>query len=182
MKTARFIFVMVIGVVLQGTSVAGKASPVSQEVPSQSAEKSPSDQPKDGEVRGEKEPTRSSRADELPKPHARMPKTAKRRTPVSYSKPASNHQPRPANTSTSNRLRTTAPASTSRLPQTASKVVPIKALNHHSAPAPQPGASVNGRQFRNSRDTGARFASSGGPLTAARGTAAINGTDIKRKP
>jgi hypothetical protein len=184
MRTAHFLLVMIIGaVLLQGISAAGQASPVSQEVPSQSSEKSASDQPKDGEVSGEKEQTRSAQADEFPKPHAVVSRKVRHRPYVSYSQSASSHQLRPANPpTTKGQLRTPAPGSKTRLQQTASKVVASKAGNHHSLLAPPPTASVNGQQFKSSRDPGARLASSGGPLTATRGTAAINGTNMKRKP
>ena len=60
--------------------------------------------------------------------------------------------------------------------------VSSKAASHRSVPVPPATVAVNGQQFKSSRDPGARLASSGGPLTAAKGTAAINGTDMKRKP
>jgi len=183
MRTTRFLFVMMIGaVLLQGTSLAGQSSPPSRESPSLNSEKPPRDQQKLAEVHGEKEQTRSAQADENPKPHAGVSRTARHRPPVSYSKPASSRQPNLANTSATNGLRTPASGRMTRLQQTSSKVVPSKALYQHSFPAPPTAPSVNGQQFKNSRDPGARLAVSGGPLTAARGTAAINGTNMKRKP
>jgi hypothetical protein len=47
---------------------------------------------------------------------------------------------------------------------------------------PSWGDSVNGLQFRNSRNPGSHLAGGGGPATIARGTAVINGTDVKRRP
>ncbi|MGB7131710.1 MAG: hypothetical protein WBD59_12920, partial [Candidatus Sulfotelmatobacter sp.] len=60
--------------------------------------------------------------------------------------------------------------------------VPSQAVSHRSLSTPSSAVSVNGQQFKNSREPGAHLAISGGPLTAARGTAAINGTNTKRRP
>jgi hypothetical protein len=59
--------------------------------------------------------------------------------------------------------------------------VPGQAVSHRGLSAPSPAVSVSGQQFKNSRDPGAHLAISGGTMTAARGTAAINGTNMKRK-
>ena len=188
MKATRFLFLMLMMIgagLLQGESLALQSNSASQPTFSRSREQSDSHQQKNGEVRGEKEQTRPAQADEGPKPLAGAPRTAKHRPRKSNSKPVSNHQLRPANTPTTNSLRSNTPGSITRLQQTASNAVtgvPSKAVNRHNVPASPPAASVNGQQFKSSRDPGARLASSGGPLTAARGTAAINGTNMKRKP
>jgi len=180
MKTARFLFLMLMMMIgaglLQGESLALQSNSASQQTPSQSREQSDSHQQKNGEARGEKEQPPPAQAGEGPKPPAGALKTGKRRPRTNYSKPVSSHQLRPANTPT---------GGITRLQQTASNAVttvPSKAVNRHSVPAPPPAASINGQQFKSSHDPGAHLASSGGPLTATKGTAAINGTNMKRKP
>ena len=179
MKTARFLFLMLMMMIgaglLQGESLALQSNSASQQTPSQSREQSDSHQQKNGEARGEKEQPPPAQAGEGPPPAGAL-KTGKRRPRTNYSKPVSSHQLRPANTPT---------GGITRLQQTASNAVttvPSKAVNRHSVPAPPPAASINGQQFKSSHDPGAHLASSGGPLTATKGTAAINGTNMKRKP
>jgi hypothetical protein len=58
---------------------------------------------------------------------------------------------------------------------------PHKTVNPRSAPVPSYAESLNGQQFKNSRVPGSRMASAGGPANSTRGTAAINGSDMKRK-
>jgi hypothetical protein len=60
--------------------------------------------------------------------------------------------------------------------------VSTKTMKHSGVPVSSPKLALNGQQFKNSRDPGARLASSGGPATQARGTAGISGSEMKRKP
>jgi hypothetical protein len=83
-----------------------------------------------------------------------------------------------------NNLRSTLPANSADFRQPDSKAanVPARTANPHGTNVSASLVAVNGQQFKNSRDPGARLAVSGGSLTAARGTAGINGTTMKRKP
>jgi hypothetical protein len=59
---------------------------------------------------------------------------------------------------------------------------PGKTIRHSSLTVHPSTAALNGQQFKNARDAGARMVISGGSANSARGTAVINGSDIKRKP
>jgi hypothetical protein len=186
MKTVPFLFVLVIATVLPpGTSLARRADHPSQRTHSQSSDKSDSKHQSDVEVQGENEQTRSGRADEISKRSAYLTKiTTKRRSSTIHSQAAVSHPPsldeRPA---TNGPWMETAGAVT-RTQQTSLKnavSVPGQAVSHRGLSAPSPAVSVSGQQFKNSRDPGAHLAISGGTMTAARGTAAINGTNMKRK-
>lgn len=185
MKTVRFFFVMMIAaLLLPGTSLAVQASPKPQQATSQSVEKS-DDQQKD-DVRNAKDQAHPKAADENQEQSADVTRMmTKHRPSTNHSREIPSRQPRPVKTSTASSQRTSAPQTFSTSPQAVSKAntnVPNKPVSHHSASVPSPAVSVNGQQIRNLRDPGARLASSGGPLTAARGTAVINGTDMKRRP
>jgi hypothetical protein len=52
----------------------------------------------------------------------------------------------------------------------------------HNPPVPSTSVSVGGGQFKRSRVASARLVTTGGPANSTRGTAAINGSDMKRKP
>ncbi len=184
MKTARFLFLTAIGgVLLQSTSLAAQARPASQQATSQSSEKS-ADQQKD-EVRNEKDQARPKEADENQEQLADGTRTTTKRRPIAiHSKPVPSHQPRPAKTPTTNSPHTDTPGSAAALEQTGSKAatnVPSKGVSQRLS-APPSAVSLNGQQFKNSRNPGARLAVSGGPPTSPRGTAAINGTNMKHKP
>ena len=188
MKTARFLFLMMIAaVLLRGTSFARQSSSASQQTPAQSRQTSDSPEgQKDSQIRIEKNQTgaeESDRGQVSPKPGTRH--VPQRRPAQSHTKPAPGHQVHSSRT----------PAVSSPGPVTlengmgfhhlASATLsgsPNKTVSHRSAPVPPATVSVNGQQFKSARDPGARLASSGGPLAAARGTAAISGTNMKRKP
>jgi hypothetical protein len=181
MKRARIFFVMMIAAVsLPDANLAAQASPAPQQAVSQSSEKS-ADQQKD-EVRNEKDQARPKESQEQ---SADVTRTASKSRPASHSKPVQAHKARPARTATTNGARTEAPGSLTGLEPMGSKAdtkISNKAVSRRSPSIPSSAVSVNGQQFRNSRDPGAHLAASGGPATTARGTAALNGTDVKRKP
>lgn len=184
MKTTRLPLLMIFAtVLLLVTSRATQAASAPQQAPSQSSEKSPNDQ-KNGEARNEKEQVRFEESDK-DKTLASVTRAKPKHAPtMSHSKPAQSHRPRPARTPTTNGHRTDAPGNIA-LKQTGSRVanpVSKRAVRPRSPSAPPSTVSVDQQQFKNSRDPGAHLAISGGLLTAARGTAAINGTNMKRKP
>jgi hypothetical protein len=184
MKKARFLFpVMIAGVLLHGTSLAAQASPVTKQAISQSSENS-AEQPKD-EVRDEKDQARPKESDDSQLQPDVTRTTTKHRPNTSHSKPVPSHRVRPAKTPTTNSPRIDAPGSLAPPEHMGSKAatyIPNKTISGRSVSVPSSAVSVNGQQFRNSRDPGAHLAASGGPSTAARGTAAISGTNMKRKP
>jgi len=182
MKLERFPFIaMVAALLLQGTGLAAHTSPALKQATSQSSEKS-GDQQKD-EVRNAKDQTRTKPADENREQSADVMRIISKRPPIaSHSKPVSNHQPPSAKTLTTKGGRTEAPGRVAAPGQTGSKAnVPNEAVSHRPS-GPASAVSLNGQQFKNSRDPGARLAVSGGRLTSPTGTAVINGTNMKRKP
>jgi hypothetical protein len=187
MKTVRFFFVMMIAAVsLPDRSLARQANRLSQQAPSPRSEKSDNDHQRDVEVRDKSYQTGSQDADPIAKHLLYLTKTAtQRRSTTKHSQPAVSHSRRLNKTPATNGARIDTPGAGTRLQETSQKTaVPVQsqAVSHRSLSAPSSAVSVNGHQFRKSRDPGAHLAISGGPLTAARGTAAINGTNMKRKP
>lgn len=187
MKSVRFFFVMMLAAVsLPGRSLARQADRLSQPAPSQRSEKSDNDHQRDVEVRDKSYQTGSRDADPIAKHSPYLMKTAiQRRSTTKHSQPAVSHPRRLNKTPATNGPRIDTPVAVTRLQETSQKTaVPVQsqAVSHRSLSAPSSAVSVNGQQFRNSRDPGAHLAISGGPLTVARGTAAINGTNMKRKP
>jgi hypothetical protein len=185
MKTVRFFFaLMIAAVLLLGTSLAQEGDHRSQQVVSRSDEKSADHQK--GEVRNDKDQARPNPGDEAQAQLTDVTRsTTKRRLSASHSKPVPTYRARPVKKPTANSLRNDEPGSIAPLEQMGSKMVsniPNKVASRRSPPIPSSAFSVNGQQFRNSRDPGAHLAASGGPATTARGTAAINGTETKRKP
>jgi hypothetical protein len=188
MKTLRFVSVLTFSLVmaaalLQGESVARPADHASQQAPTQSGAR-PAGQ-KD-EVRNDKKPAQAKVMDESQEQWPEVRRTqAKHDSSASHSKPVSMHQARPAKAPAKNSPR----ADTERIaappePMDAKAAthIPNKAVSHQGPPAISSSVAVNGQRFKNSRDPGARLAASGGPATVARGTAAINGTNMTRKP
>jgi hypothetical protein len=164
MKMVRFFFVMMIAaVLLPGTSLARQA-------PSQSGDKSYSN---------------SGEAAQISKRSAYPTKTTtKRRSGTNHAQPAVSHSRHLYKTPATNGLRIDSPGSITGPRESSLKTtvpIPKQAVSHRIS-APSSAVSVNGQQFKNSRDPGAHLAVSGGPLTSSRGTAAINGTNMKRKP
>jgi hypothetical protein len=185
MKRVRHLFVLMIAAVfLLGTSLGQQADRLSQQSPSQSGEKS-ADQLKD-DVRNDKDQARPKEANENPEQWVDVTRTTtKRRTNASHPKPIPTFRARPAKTPTTNSPRIDAPGRVAAPEQMGAKAasnIPNKAVRRRSPSIPATAVSVNGQQFKNFRNPGARLAISGGPQASARGTAAISGTDIKRKP
>jgi hypothetical protein len=55
-------------------------------------------------------------------------------------------------------------------------------VTRRQSPTPARAIAVNAQQTKSSRDPGAHMAVSGGPANSTHGTAAISGTNMKRKP
>jgi len=187
MKTVHFFFVMVIAAVLApGTSLARQADRPSQQAASQSVEKSDSNYQRDVEVREADGQTRSGVAGQFSQYSAPLTKTTtKRRSTTIHSQPAVSHPRRLNRTPVTNGPPIDTPRAVIGPWETSRKSavpVPSQAVSHRSLSAPSSAVSVNGQQFKNSRDPGAHLAVSGGLLTSSRGTAAINGTNMKHKP
>ena len=186
MKTAPFFFLMIVGAILLQASSPAQSDSAPQPTASQNGKKSAGNQRKDAEVRDEKNQTRSGKVDEDQGPSARLKRSAtKRRPSAGHSKPFPSHQSRPAKTPLASHLRSATPENGIGFHFTGSDTssgVPSKTVSHRSAPLTPPAVAVNGQQFKTPRDPGAHLASSGGPLTTTRGTAAISGTNMKRKP
>ena len=191
MKTVSFLvllLMMMIGaLLLQSPSLASEANSVPQQTPSQGRETSDSSEGlKDGQVRGEENQPGAGDSDVRQNTFARGTRRRTQRRPnQSHAKPAPSHQLRSGNTQVANGLRSETLGNGlafQRLGSLTSSGVPNKTGSRHIAPVSPATVAVNGRQFESSRDPGARPASIGGSLTAARGTAAINGTNMKRKP
>jgi hypothetical protein len=178
MKTVRFFFLRrTAAVLLLGTSLARQADRPSQPMPSQSGEKS-ADQQKDQ--------AHAKPVDETQEQLAAVTRTtAKHLSSARHSKPVPTYRGRQVKEPITNSPRMDEPGSLALPEQMGSRAatnVPNKASRPHSPAAPSSAVSVNGQQFRNSRDPGARLAASGGIATTARGTATINGTNMKHKP
>jgi hypothetical protein len=185
MKMARFLFVLMIAAcLLLGASLAQEADHPSQQVISRNGEK-PADYQKD-EVGNDKEHIRAKPAgDTQEKSATNTRSTSKTRPRVSHSKPAPIYRARSVRKPTENSRRIDEPGNTAPLEPVGSKTaskIPNKAVSRRGPSVPSSAVSVNGQQFRDSHNPGARLAVSGGPATIARGTAAINGTEMKRKP
>jgi len=182
MKKTRFLFGMIFWALLvHGASFGSQSGKAPEQTPSQSSEKSVNNSSPDGnkdtQARGENENDKGF-------PPSRQG-TAKRHPSASHAKPAPVRQLRSGKTPPANNFRTESPRTTLDSHQTSSNVaseVPNKPPKHAGIPVPPPTAALNGQQFKNSRDPGARMASSGGSANSTRGTAVINGSDIKRKP
>jgi hypothetical protein len=184
MKTVRFFFVLVAAALLPGTSLAQQADRASQQSSSQRGERS-GDRQKD-EIHNDKDKARPNPADEAQAQLAGVTRsTTKRRLSAGHSKPVPTYRVRPVRKPTANSPQVHEPGSVVPLEPTGSKTDTKTSNNvasRRSPSVPSSAVSVNGQQFKNSRDPGARLAASGGPATIARGTAAINGTGMKRKP
>ena len=182
MKKTRFLFGMIFWALLvHGPSFASQSAKEPEQTSSQSAEKSAADsspeRSKDPQARGENE-------NEQGFPASRQG-TRKRRPSASHANPVPSRQLRSGKTPTANNLRTETPRNSLDSHQVSSTMrseVPNKPPRHAGIPVPPPAAALNGQQFRNSRNLGARMATSGGSANSTRGTAVINGSDIKRKP
>lgn len=184
MKAERFLFVVMIAAVMPWSqSLAAEASPAPQLAISQNSDKSANTQQKN---EGSNEKEAREAAEEKNEQLADVRRTAtKRRLSASHSKPGPSHAVRAIKTLTPYSARIGEPGNTREPESMSAKAatnIPNKSLSRHGPSAPSSAVSVNGQQFKNSRNPGARLVASGGPLAAARGAAAINGTGMKHKP
>jgi hypothetical protein len=190
MKAACFLLLMIIAaVLLQGASFASQSNSPPQQLPSQSREKSASgssESQKDGQVRSEKNQTGTEDSDAGQNTPERGTRHVTQRRPnQSHTKLAPSHQVHSGKTPVASILQPQTLEKGAGSHQTGSSTsssAPTRAINYRRTPVPPAAVAVNGQQFKSSRDPGARLATSGGPLTTARGTAAINGTNMKRRP
>jgi hypothetical protein len=185
MITVRTLFTLTIAAaLLLDASFAQDGDHPSQQAVSRSSEKS-TDQQKD-EVRNHKDQARSKEPDEIQKQSTNgMRATARHPTSVSYSKRVPTHQARSVMKPQSNSPRIADAGSITppdRLGSKADSKISKNVVSRHSQFVPSSAVSVNGQQFKGSHVPGARLVASGGPATTPRGTAAINGTDMRRKP
>lgn len=191
MSKARVLLQMIFWAALVGGACFGGQSGQAQErTASQSGEKSdnsPRARSNGTQARVEKDQTSEYLpSDENQKSFASVRAgTRKPRSALSHAKSPQNRQPRAGKTPATNGVRTETLPNAPDFHQAGSTMpsqVPNRPLEHASTPVPPPTVALNGQQFKNARDPGARMATRGGSVNYARGTAAINGSDIKRRP
>jgi hypothetical protein len=195
MKAARFLFAMLfLAISMPGVGLGYLFAQSTQQASSQSDEKAASsavaDEQKNMQSTDRKNQN-GENTDGKPTNSEKASKTIiKRSSVVSPAKQAPSYrQVRSANATTET-LRSSAPETAPHFSQTAASsadsgktdTVSTKHLSTRNNPAPVSSFAVSGQQFKNSRDPGARLAVNGGPANSTRGTAAINGSNIKRKP
>jgi hypothetical protein len=189
--TARFFFsLMIATTLLSGMTYARQAehsAPPQQ--PSQSGATSAPDHLSEGQqndrARAEQGKDLTSKFDGGDKVPKRVGRVTPHRPIQTNSNRASTHPLHPAKSPAVNSARSDSHSTVTGTQQTDKKtaVAGLRKTNGHGdAITPPQTIALNGQRFRNSRDPGARLAISGGPVTEARGTAAINGNDMKRKP
>lgn len=188
MSKARVLLAMISWAVLvHGASFGSQSGQAREQTAATSDENSAnSSRGRNGtQARGEKDQT-GNYSDESQQNFAAARKgTPKRRPAASHTKPAPSHQLRSGKTPAANNLRTVISQNDLDSHQTSLTMlsgIPNKPRKHSSMTVPPSTVALNGQQFKNSRDPGARMASSGGSANSTRGTAVINGRDIKRKP
>jgi hypothetical protein len=182
MKKTRFLFATIFWALLvHGASFGSQSGKAPQQTPSPSGGKSANngspDGSKDTQTRGENE-------NEKGFPGSRQ-STPKHRPFASHANQGPSRQLHSSKMPTANNLRTKTPRNAPDSHQTSSTApseVPNKPPRHAGIPVPPPTAALNAQQFKNSRDPGARMATSGGSANSPRGTAVINGSAMKRKP
>jgi hypothetical protein len=189
MSKARVLLPLIFWAVLvHGASFEIQSGQAQQQTTSQSAEKGANSSRAGSngtQARGEKDlmgeyPDRNGKSFAIAKIGTR-----KHHPVVSRAKPPQNRQLRSAKTPAAKDLQTEAlqnvPGSHQTNPSLSSKG-PGKTIGHFSLAVHPSTVALNGQQFKNSRDPGAHMATSGGPANSTRGTAVINGNDMKRKP
>jgi hypothetical protein len=191
MKMMRFIFGLMVGTaLLQGLSFARESGRAPQQATAQSPDKpanDSSDEQNSVPARGEKEAGKADIDRKVTSPIRAKKQTSKHQT-QSRAKVAAIHRSQSITTGGNATAGTNAIDShMTRLAATSvgsTHVSSVLSTSNRkiSTPSASANAAVNGQQFRPPRDPGARLAAVGGPLTASRGTAAINGTNMKRKP
>jgi hypothetical protein len=185
MTKLPFPFVIVItGILLLGESLLAQASPARQRVASQSNRKVADEQER-------QVPEENDQA--LPKGAARNKEqwgsvaraTVKHRPSKSRSKPVPSHPLHLSEGATPSSRQPNATASVPELQQPGSRTgrlaPPNIPIGTRLVPL-LPTAGISGHQFKNSHDPGAKLEAAGGPLVTAGGTAALNGSNMKRKP
>jgi hypothetical protein len=190
MNKAKVLLPMIFWAVLAGASFGSQPGQTQEQTSSQSGEKlanSSRTGRNDTQARGEKDQTTEYLpSDKDQKSFAAVKAgTRKHRPAVSHAKPPQNRQLRSAKTPAVKGIQTEALQNVPGCHQTNQSLSsngPGKTIRHSSLAAHPSTVALNGQQFKNSRDPGARMATSGGPANSTRGTAVINGSDIKRKP
>lgn len=189
MRKAPILWPMIFWAVLvYGASLGSPSGQAQERTSSQSGEKSANSSragSNDTLARDEKDGTGNDSDENQQSFAAVKAGTRENRPAVSHAKPPQNRQVRSAKTAAAKHLQTeelkNVPGS-HQISASLSSNVPGKTIRHSSLPVPPSTVALNGQQFKNSRDRGARMATSGGSTNSTRGTAVINGSDIKRKP
>ena len=191
MSKARILLPMIFWAVLVGgASFASQSNQTREQTAATSHEKSANSSragSNDTQSRREKDQTTEYLpSDENQKSFGAIKAGTRKHLPaVSHAKPPQNRQLRSAKTPAAKDLQTEAlqnvPGSHQTSPSLSSSG-PGKTIRHSSRAVHPSTVALNGQQFKNARDPGARMATSGGPANSTRGTTAINGTDVKRKP
>jgi hypothetical protein len=190
MSKTRILLPMIFWAVLvAGASFGSQSAQAQERTSSQSGEKSAKDSSPDGskttQARGQKDQMGEYLVENGKGFAASKRGTPKRRPAASHAKLAPSRQLSSGKTRAANNLQTETPRNALDSHQTGSTMpsqVPNKPLKHSSMTVSPQTVALNGQQFKNSRDPGARMAISGGSANSTRGTAVINGSDIKRKP
>jgi hypothetical protein len=196
MKTVRFLFsALFFAGSLLGIGLGYSFAQVTRQASSQDGEKAISSAVADGQKdtqSADGKNTNSENPDGKPTHSEGASKiTIKGSAKSNPVKPVQNHpRVRSANSQATDTARPEVPENAPHFFQAAistaasgtSTAAPSKPRSYRSSSAPVSSFAVNGQQFRNSRDPGAHLAVSGGPANSTRGTAAINGSDFKRRP
>jgi hypothetical protein len=189
-RKVRVFWAMIFWAVLvHGASFDSQSGQAKEQTPATSGEKSASNSsPKDSkntEAPGQQVQTGNFSDDSQRSFSAVKQGTAKRYQMASHAKPAPSHQQRSVKASAAKNIQMEVPRNVRDSHQAIPTLpgnVPGRTVSHSSRPVSRPTVALNAQQFKNSRDPGARMLSAGGPATSTRGTAAINGSDMKRKP
>jgi hypothetical protein len=190
MKKTRVLLPMIFSIVLvHGASFASQSDQAQEETSSQSGEKSANHSSPEGsndtQVRGQKDQIGRYSNENQKGVLAAKDGTLKRRLSASHAEPLPSRQLRSGKMPAPDNLGTETPRDTldsHPISLTMPSRVPNKPVKHPSMLLPPPAAALNGQQFKNSRDPGAHLATSGGPANSRRGTAVVNGSDLKPKP
>ncbi|HXW91191.1 MAG TPA: hypothetical protein VEK33_11650 [Terriglobales bacterium] len=186
MRKARLLFVMILFALLtRGTGWASQSKQAPEQPALPSDETSLNKSSPDTQIHGPNEPTDKYSDENHRSFAARKDGTRQHRPAAGHAKPAPSRPLRSGKTSAANDLRTGTPRNVLDSHQTGSAkspAIPNKLLPRRGMPVPPPTVALSGQHFKNSRDPGARMASSGGPASATRSPAALNGTNMKPKP
>jgi hypothetical protein len=184
MKIGRFFFEsVVVALLIQSSSFAREAGPAMQQAVAQTPDKSVSASSEEkGAVSAREKETSTGNADhELINPVRPKKQISKYQT-LSHTKPVPVHRSQSINTIGS------VPARASAIDSRVAGLAPNHSGSSQSTSnrkislSLSSSAAVNGQQFSNPHNPGARLAAAGGPLTASRGITVLNGTNMKRKP